>query len=120
MMTSEAAEREAAGVCEGSAGVTRSYVRPVRDQLFLLPVSMREWLDEGHLVWFVLDVVARLNMSGLHSSAWGRAGSSAIRAGDDGRVVALRVLLRDPLKPADRGAVPDRCGVPGDLWRTGA
>ena len=74
MMTSEAAAREAAGVCEGSAGVTRSYVCPVRDQLFLLPVSMREWLDEGHLAWFVLDVVARLNTSGLHRRPGGAPG----------------------------------------------
>ncbi len=74
MMTGEAAEREAAGVCDGSAGVTRSYVCPARDQLFLLPVSMREWLDEGHLAWFVLDVVARLNTSGLHRRPGGAPG----------------------------------------------
>ena len=26
-----------------------SYVKPQRDQQFLLPVSMADWLDEGHL-----------------------------------------------------------------------
>lgn len=41
--------------------------RPVdRDQQFLLPPSMRDWLPESHLVWFVLDVVERLDTSGLH------------------------------------------------------
>ena len=44
-----------------AAGATRVYERPARDQLFLLPVSMREWLEEGHLAWFVLDVVARMD-----------------------------------------------------------
>ena len=44
----------------GSGGATRTYVCPARDQLFLMPVSMREWLDEGHLACFVLDVVARV------------------------------------------------------------
>ena len=39
-------------------GATRVYVCPSRDQLFLLPVCMRDWLDEGHLAWFVIDVVA--------------------------------------------------------------
>ena len=46
---------EAAGV--GSAGATRLYECPRRDQLFLMPVCMRDWLEEGHLAWFVLDVV---------------------------------------------------------------
>lgn len=74
MMTGEAAEREAGGAGVGSAGATRSYVCPARDQLFLLPVSMREWLDEGHLAWFVIDVVARLGTSGLHRRPGGCPG----------------------------------------------
>jgi transposase len=41
------------------------YVGGDRDQLFLLPTSMREWLSEGHLAWFVIDVVARLDTSGF-------------------------------------------------------
>jgi len=38
-----------------------------RDQLFLLPVSMRDWLDEGHLAWFVIDVVERIDTSAFHA-----------------------------------------------------
>lgn len=38
-----------------------------RDQLFLLPVSMRDWLPVGHLVWFVLEVVERLDTGVLRS-----------------------------------------------------
>lgn len=49
-----------------AAGSTRAYVCPDRDQLFLLPVCMREWLEEGHLAWFVLDVVARMDTRALH------------------------------------------------------
>jgi len=33
------------------------------DQLFLLPPSMRHWLPEDHLVYFVMDVVAGLDLS---------------------------------------------------------
>ena len=51
---------------EDSAGVTRSYVSGARDQMFLLPVCMRDWVDQGHLAWFVLDVVQRLDTRGLH------------------------------------------------------
>jgi transposase len=32
----------------------------------LMPVSMRDWLDEGHLAWFVIDVVSELDTSALH------------------------------------------------------
>jgi transposase len=43
------------------------YVGGDRDQLFLLPISMREWLDEGHLAWFVLDVVEAIDTSKFHA-----------------------------------------------------
>jgi transposase len=50
------------------------YVCPARDQLFLMPVSMRDWLEEGHLAWFVIDVVRRLGTGGLHRRPGGCAG----------------------------------------------
>jgi transposase len=38
--------------------------RPVdRDQPFLLPPDMRQWLPEGHLAWFVIDAVGALDLS---------------------------------------------------------
>ena len=74
MMTDEAAKRVADGAGGGSCGATRTYVCPARDQLFLLPVSMREWLDEGHLAWFMLDVVARMDTTGLHRCPGGCPG----------------------------------------------
>jgi transposase len=55
-------------------GPTRAYVCPARDQLFLMPVSMREWLDEGHLAWFVLDVVGEMDTGALHRFAGGSPG----------------------------------------------
>lgn len=43
--------------------------RPVdRDQVFLLPPSLRDWLPPEHLVWFVLDVVDRLDTTAFHRS----------------------------------------------------
>ncbi|MGH8301679.1 MAG: transposase [Steroidobacteraceae bacterium] len=41
------------------------YLGADREQLFLMPVSMREWLCEGHLAWFVIDAVARLDTKAL-------------------------------------------------------
>jgi transposase len=44
-----------------------SYLPVDREQQFLLPPDMREWLPPGHLVWFVLEVVERVDTSALHA-----------------------------------------------------
>src|SRR5208282_2114420 len=45
--------------------MSKSY-RPYHpDQEFLLPPSLREWLPENHLVYFVSDVVDNLNLTAL-------------------------------------------------------
>jgi len=48
-----------------------------RDQLFLFPPSMREWLPKDHLVWFILDAVDQLDLSPFlrryRADGWGRA-----------------------------------------------
>jgi transposase len=44
-----------------------AYLKPQRDQVFLLPVSMADWLEEGHLAFFVIDVVGELDTRALHA-----------------------------------------------------
>src|SRR5437764_11995263 len=44
-----------------------SYLPVDRSQPFLLPPDMAEWLPASHLVWFVLDVVAKVDTSSLHA-----------------------------------------------------
>jgi transposase len=39
----------------------------IRDQQFLLPPDMAEWLPEDHLVWFVLEVVEQLDTEAFHA-----------------------------------------------------
>ena len=34
-----------------------NFISGDREQPFLLPVDMRDWLPADHLVWFVIDVV---------------------------------------------------------------
>jgi transposase len=49
-----------------------------RDQVFLMPPSMADWLPEGHLAWFIVDVVAELDLTGF-SAAYredGRGGAA--------------------------------------------
>jgi transposase len=38
------------------------FLRDDRDQPFLLAPDLRDWLPEGHLAWFILDVVDRLDL----------------------------------------------------------
>ena len=40
-----------------------SFLPAERDQLYLVAPSVREWLPEEHLAWFVLDVVEALDLS---------------------------------------------------------
>ena len=39
-----------------------SYLPYLPDQDFLLPHSMREWLPEGHLAYFINDTVDSLDL----------------------------------------------------------
>lgn len=55
--------------------------RPVeRDQQYLLPPSIRDWLPEDHLAWFILDAVGELSEAELaplyarhRADGWGAA-----------------------------------------------
>ena len=52
--------------------------RPVeRDQQYLMPPSVREWLPPDHLAWFVLDVVDELDLEPIRAryraDGWGAA-----------------------------------------------
>jgi transposase len=38
-----------------------------REQVFLMPPSLREWVPEGHLVWTVLDAVDELDLSAIYA-----------------------------------------------------
>jgi transposase len=40
-----------------------NFRRGDRDQPFLLPPDLRDWLPDGHLAWFILDVVDRLDLA---------------------------------------------------------
>jgi transposase len=44
------------------------------DQLLLLPPDMREWLPEDHLVWFMRDVVAQLDLRAILATYDGSRG----------------------------------------------
>jgi transposase len=48
--------------------VPQNFLACDREQELLLPPSLREWLPEGHLAWFVLDAVDELDLTAFYSS----------------------------------------------------
>jgi transposase len=67
--------------------MSQNFLSCDREQELLLPPSLREWLPEGHLAWFVLDAVGALDLDAVYASyrrdGWGRA------AHDPAMMVAL-------------------------------
>jgi hypothetical protein len=49
-----------------------------REQAFLLPPDVREWLPEGHFAWFVIDAVPRMDLAAF-CVAHGRTGTAGRR-----------------------------------------
>jgi transposase len=39
-----------------------------REQVFLMPPSVRDWVPEGHLVWTVLDAVGELDLAAFYAA----------------------------------------------------
>lgn len=58
-----------------------------REQGYLMPPSLREWLDEGHLAWFIVDAVGQMDLEEFYATyrndGWGAA------AYDPGMMVAV-------------------------------
>jgi transposase len=56
--------------------MAQNFIAVDRDQVFLMPPSLREWLPEGHLAWYVLDAVAEMDLSAFYAryrqDGWGR------------------------------------------------
>jgi transposase len=46
--------------------MAKGYIPVDRDQQFLFPPDMRDWLGQDHFVWWLLDVVSRLDTKELH------------------------------------------------------
>jgi transposase len=59
--------------------VAKGYRPVVRDQEFLLPPNMIDWLHAEHLVWFVIDTVAAMDTSALHRRAALRRDGQPVR-----------------------------------------
>jgi hypothetical protein len=41
----------------------QNFIACNREQVFLMPPDVREWLPENHLAWFVIDAVAEMDLA---------------------------------------------------------
>jgi transposase len=67
--------------------MAQNFVVCDREQELLLPPSLREWLPEGHLAWFVIDAVAQLDLAAFYAAY--RADGHGRAAHDPAMMVAL-------------------------------
>jgi transposase len=67
--------------------MAQNFIACDRDQELLLPPSLREWLPEGHLAWFVIDAVAALDLAAFYAGY--RADGHGRAAHDPAMMVAL-------------------------------
>lgn len=49
--------------------MAKDFRYPDRDQSFLMPPDMRDWLPQGHLVWWLIDLVDALDVSGFEATS---------------------------------------------------
>ena len=60
------------------SGMAQNFIAVDRDQAFLMPPSVRDWLPENHLAWYVLDAVAEMDLAAFYAryrpDGWGRRG----------------------------------------------
>src|SRR3954464_13736230 len=67
--------------------MAQNFIACDREQELLLPPSLREWLPEGHLAWFVIDAVAQWDLAGFYGAY--RADGHGRAAHDPVMMVAL-------------------------------
>jgi transposase len=65
----------------------QNLIEASREQGFLLPPDVREWLPADHLAWFVIDAVAEMDLSALYGAC--RADGHGRAAYEPSLIVAL-------------------------------
>lgn len=62
-----------------TSGMAKNFIAVDREQGFLMPPDLREWLPEGHLAWCLLDAVAEMDLSAFY--VWYREDGPVGRVG---------------------------------------
>ncbi len=90
-------------------GMTQRFVSCDREQVLLMPVSLRDWLPESHLAWFVLAAVEELDLSAFYAAY--RQDANGRPAHDPAMMVALLLYAyargQRSSRVIERGCVED-------------
>jgi transposase len=57
--------------------MAKEYISSNRQQAYLLPPSIDEWLSKEHLARFIVEIVKELDLSNIHKAYGGQGGSKA-------------------------------------------
>jgi transposase len=86
--------------------MTQNFIGFDREQVFLMPPSLRDWLPEDHLAWFVIQSVERLDLDAFYG-AYRRDGHG--RAAYDPLVMVALVLFAYATKERSSRGIERHC-----------
>jgi transposase len=86
--------------------MAQNFIDCDREQAFLLPPSLRDWLPEDHLAWFVIDAVGRMDLAAFYSAY--RADGHGRAAYEPSVMVALILYAYSTNERSSRG-IERRC-----------
>ena len=84
----------------------QNFIECDREQAFLLPPSLRDWLPEDHLAWFVIEAVRRLDLRAFYAAY--RADGHGRAAYEPSMVVGLVLYAYSTDERSSRG-IERRC-----------
>jgi transposase len=86
--------------------MAQNFIECDREQAFLMPPSLRDWLPEDHLAWFVIDSVGRLDLAAFYRAY--RADGHGRAAYEPSMMVALVLYSYSTNERSCRG-IERRC-----------
>src|ERR687893_1566548 len=60
--------RVSSGAFKTIPGMAQRFVACDREQSFLMPPDVREWLPANHLAWFVIDAVGEMDLDAFYAA----------------------------------------------------
>jgi transposase len=84
----------------------QNFIECGREQAFLMPPSLREWLPEDHLAWFIVDAVEDMDLEAFYADY--RADGHGAAAYEPSMMVAL-VLYAYAAKQRSSRAIECHC-----------
>jgi transposase len=79
----------------------QNFIDCVREQAFLMPPSLRDWLPEDHLAWFVIESVEQLDLDAFYKAY--RPDGHGAAAYDPSMMVALVLFAYSTKERSSRG-----------------